>query len=207
MAMSLVVKICGMTNEADVAAAVKAGADALGFILYEKSPRFVAPDRVVELLRAVPPGVLKVAVVVDLQVSEILRLSGLLDIDIWQLHGDETAAYTEELAPLHLWKAVGLPGVEPEALAGHRIEAVLLDKASPRKGGTGETFDWALAAAFKQGQSRPIVLSGGLRPENVVQGIRTVQPWGVDVCSGVEARPGVKDHAKLNAFIDACRQA
>lgn len=196
-----------MTHADDVRAAADAGADAVGFIFHPSSPRFVEPARVAGLLAAVPAGVARVAVGVDWTEARIAELERVASFDYWQLHGAETPALARALGPRHLIKAFGLPreigAVNP---ASYEVDAFLLDKASPRHGGTGETFDWNLAREFMASTSRPVLLSGGLRTDNVEQALKTVQPWGVDVCSGVEACPGRKDIAAMTDFIRICRQ-
>ena len=199
-------KICGMTHADDVRAAADAGADAVGFIFHPSSPRFVGLSQVAGLLSAVPKGVATVAVGVDWTEERISEVEKLGSFDYWQLHGAETPVLAGSLRPRRLIKAFGLPrenGAVESSL--YDVDAFLLDKASPRHGGTGETFDWKLALAFKQSTSKPVLLSGGLRPDNVEQALKTVQPWGVDVCSGVEARPGRKDIAAMTEFIRLCR--
>lgn len=200
-------KICGMTHADDVRAAADAGADAVGFIFHPASPRFVETSRVAGLLDAVPAGVARVAVGVDWTEARIAELEQVARFDYWQLHGAETPELARSLKPRRMIKAFGLPreegAVDPSR---YDVDAFLLDKASPRHGGTGETFDWKLALAFKQSTAKPVLLSGGLRPDNVEQALKTVQPWGVDVCSGVEARPGRKDIAAMTDFIRICRK-
>lgn len=201
------IKICGMTHADDVRAAVSAGADAVGFIFHPASPRYVDPLRVAELTAAVPAGVAKVAVGVDWTLERIEQLESLAGFDYWQLHGLETAEMALSFRPRRLIKVFGLPRESAAAEAdAFDVDAFLLDKASPRHGGTGETFDWNLARAFQKSVGKPVILSGGLRPDNVEQALETVQPWGVDVCSGVEARPGRKDIPAMTEFIRLCRQ-
>jgi phosphoribosylanthranilate isomerase len=202
------VKICGMTHPEDVAAAVKAGADAVGFIVYHGSKRFVPLDRASALASAVPPYVQRVAVTVNASHADLEAIRATAQFDWIQLHGDETPEACRDLAAkgFRIMKALGLPrALSAPPPAQYGVPAFLLDKASAAYGGTGEAFDWNLAAAFQQEAGVPCVLSGGLTPENVVQAIRTVHPYAVDVCSGVEASPGRKDHGKLLEFIRLCR--
>jgi phosphoribosylanthranilate isomerase len=202
------VKICGMTHAEDVAAAVEAGADAVGFILYHRSKRFVSLDEAVELARHVPPYVQRVAVTVNASLEELAAIRASAQFDWIQLHGDESPELCRDLAArgFRILKALGLPRALPAPPAAHYgVPAFLLDKAAPEYGGTGETFDWNLAVAFQNEAGVPCVLSGGLTPENVVQAIGTVHPYAVDVCSGVESVPGRKDHAKMLKFITLCR--
>ncbi len=204
------IKICGITNEADARAAVDAGADALGFIVYPKSPRYIAPAQAAAIAAALPASIWKVAVQVGWTAAAIRAMEALFPFDVFQLHGAETPALCRDLAPRRLWKAFGLPRADDASVAAATeytadIEAFLLDKADPRHGGTGEAFDWKLAIAFQQDCGRPCVLSGGLHPGNVREAIEAVRPWAVDVCSGVERSPGCKDHAKVRDFITQCR--
>jgi phosphoribosylanthranilate isomerase len=206
--MPVRVKICGITSAADALAAAEAGADALGFILYPKSKRHVAPEKVRALVEELPPYVQRVAVTVNAAPEEIAAMEKLAVFDVWQLHGDETPESVRSLRPRRLVKALHLPlqAGHPRAEA-YAVDALLLDTPSPEYGGTGKTFDWELAAEFRAQAPKPLILSGGLTPENVAEAIGLVQPYAVDVSSGVEANgaPGKKDHAKLRDFIQACK--
>lgn len=202
------VKICGMTHAEDVAAAVEAGADAVGFILYHRSKRFISLDQAVELARRVPPYVQRIAVTVNASLEELAAIRASAQFDWIQLHGDESPELCRDLAAkgFRILKALGLPrALSAAPLAHYGVPAFLLDKAAAEYGGTGETFDWNLAVAFQKEAGVPCVLSGGLTPENVVQAIATVHPYAVDVCSGVESVPGRKDHSKMQKFITLCR--
>jgi phosphoribosylanthranilate isomerase len=199
------IKICGMTHVDDALLACDLGVDAVGFIVYPKSPRFIEPAQAAAIATALPEHVLKVLVGVDLTDEQVQKMEAVWKPDLWQLHGNESIQRVNEFKPRRLWKALGLPlkeGLDPK---GYEVEALLLDKASPAHGGTGQTFDWQLALDLKKRVSAPIVLSGGLNPNNIVEAINRVQPWGVDVCSGVEAAPGRKDPAKLKELIRLCR--
>lgn len=195
-----------MTNRQDMEAAIEYGVDAVGFILYPKSPRYVAPPVLAELTANVPPTVDRVAVGVNLSLGEIRGHDDSAFIDVWQLHGTESPDLCKKLSPLRLVKTFGLPLAQKPDLSAYPVEAFLLDRASPHYGGTGEPFDWALAVDFQQRSPKPIILSGGLTFENVAQAVKMVQPYGVDVCSGVESAPGKKDHVKMKDFIQLCRQ-
>jgi phosphoribosylanthranilate isomerase len=200
------IKICGITHLDDARAAVDAGADALGFILYEKSKRFIAIERALEIVEQLPPFVTTVAVTVD-AVREFTNLGyrkQLKQFNVAQLHGHETPAHCRAVAK-YLPVIKALPADTRANAADYPVTAFLLDTPSPEHGGTGRTFDWDLAVAFKKRTNRPMILSGGLTPENVAEAIRVVQPYGVDVSSGVEASPGRKDHAKLRDFIRQCK--
>jgi phosphoribosylanthranilate isomerase len=208
------VKICGITSVEDAVAAVEAGADALGFNLYPKSPRFLDPDRAAAISRALPPFVTRVAVTVDMPIAEIREIERVVRFDLWQLHGGESPETVSELLPRRMVKVFGLPADggladlfpahDPQA---YPVDGYLLDKLSPKFGGTGETFDWRLAVEFQKCVGRPCILSGGLGVNNVVQAIETVKSYGVDVCSGVEREPGVKDHSVMKEFIELCRKS
>jgi phosphoribosylanthranilate isomerase len=199
------VKVCGITRAKDAALAVELGAIALGFIFWPHSPRAVSAAQVGEIARGLPPFVSLVGVFVNQPVDEVLataRAAGLTGI---QLHGDEdAAAYAAE--GLRLVKAVPVP----EAFTADALTAipsdvtVLLDAHDPvRRGGTGRTIDWTRAA--EAARLRPIILSGGLTPENIRTAVRTVRPYGVDVSSGVESAPGVKDESRLRSLFAALR--
>jgi phosphoribosylanthranilate isomerase len=201
------VKICGMTNLEDASLACDFGADAVGFILYPKSPRYIEPAAAAVIARDLPKDVLKVVVGVDLAEEDVQNIESVWAPDLWQLHGSETPERVREFKPRRVWKALGLPlsGKTDPAEYQDQVEAFLLDKASASHGGTGQTFDWNLAFDLKNYLKQRIVLSGGLNPNNVVEALGKVQPWGVDVCSGVEASPGRKDPVKLKEFIRLCQ--
>ena len=200
------IKICGITNLADAEVAVKAGADALGFVLYPKSPRYVPPARAAEIIRALPPFCETVAVLVDPSVTEIEEIAREVPFTHWQLHGKETPELVCAIKPRRTIKALRLPWEGDAAtLAAYDVSAFLLDTPCREHGGSGKTFDWDLVAAFREQTRKPLILSGGLTVDNVGAAIRRVQPYGVDVSSGVETAPGVKDHEKIRKFITACR--
>lgn len=200
------VKICGLTNLEDAQAAVEAGADALGFVLYPRSPRYVRPETAAEIASKLPPWVVRVAVAVRVDLAMVERVEQVWRPDVWQLHGGEGPEVSHLLAPRRVVQAVGLPRHEPLRTGDFRVEAFLLDKASPSHGGTGETFDWALARQFQENSAVACILSGGLRVENIVQALEMVRPSGVDVSSGVEQHPGKKDHRKMKELIELCRK-
>ena len=202
--MTTKIKICGITNIEDALFAAEAGADALGFVFYEKSPRYVSSETVKKIVSMLPPFVTTVGLFVNAGVESIettVRLSG---INVIQLHGDETP---EEcgFAPHPVIKAVRVK--DAGSLAGvekYPVSALLLDAWNDQQyGGTGESFNWQLARNLT-GQL-PIILAGGLTPDNVAEAIRVVAPYAVDVSSGVEASPGIKDVSRINAFVLAVR--
>jgi len=185
------VKICGITNREDALAAAEAGATALGFIFYDRSPRSVKPAELAQWIGDLPAGIRKVGVYVNESPARIEQISAELGLDTAQLHGSETP----DLHPrgLHVWKAMRVMP-EMKSIPEYPAEAVLLDGP-----GSGKVFDWSLAASL-QGN---VILAGGLTPENVAIAIETVRPWAVDTASGVEASPGRKDHGRMKAFIEA----
>jgi phosphoribosylanthranilate isomerase len=202
------VKICGITNLQDAEAAIASGADALGFILYEKSKRFIAMEDAIRIVEALPPFVQTVAVTVN-AVKEFTNLGWrkqLKNFGIAQLHGEESPAHVRAVG-----KYLSVIKVFPADKAGlinpghYEVSAFMLDTPSQAFGGTGLIFDWDYALAFKKRITKPLILSGGLNPENVAKGINKVHPYAVDVSSGVELSPGRKDHAKLRDFIQICK--
>mgnify|MGYP006276573531 CR=1 FL=1 len=198
----MLIKICGMTRAEDAVAAVAAGATAVGFVFWPGSPRVVTPVAAAAIARIVPAQVQKVGVFVDATPEEIREVVRTVGLDVVQLHGAESAASAEALN-VPVWKAFGVDErVDVLGWPGHML--VLLDAIDPRaKGGTGRTIDWG-AAAELAGQ-RPVVLAGGLTPDNVGEAIGRVRPYGVDVSSGVEQAPGIKDHEKVQRFVAAAR--
>ena len=210
--MTPVVKICGVTLADDAARVAAAGADYIGLNFWPRSKRYLEPARAhVVASAARAAGVAKIAgVFVDADEDELRDVLRYVDLDILQLHGDE---HPDEVARLSaelgkpVWKsvAVGAPH-DLDHLDQWPVDALLLDAPTPGRGGSGKTFDWSLAAdARRRYPARRILLAGGLDPSNVAAAIATVAPWGVDVASGVEAGPGVKDPAKVAAFIAAAR--
>ncbi|MBH0190331.1 MAG: phosphoribosylanthranilate isomerase [Nitrospira sp.] len=202
------VKICGITTRDDAQVAVAAGADALGFVMYRKSPRWVEPSVARAIIADLPPFVLPVGVFVNEDAAAVRRLMDECGFALAQLHGDESAAYCQQLGRPVL-KALRVKDrgsflalAEFQGRAG--VRGVLIDAFSEGAyGGTGHTVDWTLAA--EAARSVPILLAGGLTPSNVAEAVRLVQPYGVDVSSGVEKSPGKKDPEKVRAFIEAAR--
>ncbi len=206
--MSVRIKVCGITNEADALAAIAAGADALGFITHAKSPRFIDLEKNSAWIRALPPLVTRVAVSVNAPLDDIRRWRALGLADAYQLHGDEPQAHVAALAPSRIIKALRPSSFIAGAdLAKWGCDAYLLDTPGTNYGGTGRTCDWQVAAAIRADSPRPIILAGGLGPDNVAQAIAAVKPFAVDASSGLELSPGKKDHAKLRDYILAAKQA
>ncbi len=197
------VKICGIRTASAALAAAEAGADAVGFVFYPPSPRFVPPARAAELARRLPPFVLRVGVFVNAPVEVVEDVAEQVGLDVVQLHGDEPPEVCARLRR-RVIKAVRVDG--PEAVARAReypVAAVLLDAHVPGLyGGTGRRFDWSLV----RGLDKPVILSGGLTPDNVGEAIRQARPYAVDASSGVET-DGEKDPEKIAAFVRAVRAA
>jgi phosphoribosylanthranilate isomerase len=203
--MSVKVKICGITNAPDALAAVEAGADALGFMFYEKSPRHLSIRDAAEIIRQLPPFVIKVGVFVDASEDLVMRAIGDCGLNTLQFHGRETPEYCTQFGLLTM-KAFRIRDAESlKELRNYPTDAWLLDAyAADKLGGTGEKFNWDLAIEAKK-LGRPIFLAGGLTPENVAEAVKKVHPYAVDVSSGVEATPGKKDHEKIRQFIKAAK--
>lgn len=194
------VKICGITSLEDALVAVDAGADALGFVFYDNSPRNIEPEAAARIIAAVPPFVQVVGLFVNADLDFVNATADRCRLDIVQLHGDESPSYCQAVRR-RVMKAFRVHGMESlAAMSEYRVSAYLLDAYSPNAyGGTGARFDWDCAIAAKS-QGR-IVLAGGLDPDNVASAVAKVAPYGVDVSSGVEMSPGRKDPAKVRRFI------
>ncbi len=202
------IKICGITNVDDAAVAVSAGADALGFIMYRKSPRFVEPAVARAIIAGLPPFVLPIGVFVNEEAGVVRSLMDECGLALAQLHGDESASYCQTLGRPALKalrlkdRSVFLALAEFQGRANTR--GFVIDAFSDQAyGGTGQTVDWTLAE--EAARSASILLAGGLTSSNVAEAIQRVRPYGVDVSSGVEASPGKKDPAKVRAFVAAAR--
>ena len=197
------VKICGITNEDDALLAVAMGADALGFV-FAPSPRQIAAQRVYDITRRLPPEILTVGVFRDEHPARVIDIVHRSGVKAAQLHGNETPAETLDVGRSVRWVikafAAGSPQL-PQALR-HGTDLVLVDAPSP---GSGKVFNWDLAAEAPEGVR--VILAGGLTPENVADAIEAVEPWGVDVSTGVETSPGTKDALKLKRFIENARKA
>jgi phosphoribosylanthranilate isomerase len=200
------IKICGLTREEDVDAAVAAGADAIGFVFYPPSPRYVAPTRAAELVRRIPPFVDVVGLFVNESASVVSAACDTLPINVLQFHGDEDEAYCRQFSRPYLRAARVRPGLDLVEFARSFPEArgLLLDAFVEGYGGGGHVFDWTLIPHDLPGY---LVLSGGLNADNVGDAIRRVRPVAVDVSSGVESSKGIKDHDKVRAFVAAVRAA
>ena len=203
--MSKRVKICGITNLADAQAAAEAGADALGFVFYEKSPRFVSMKTAAEISSALPPFITRAGVFVNPTGELVLKAIAECGLSLLQFHGDEPPEFCMQFGLMSM-KAFRIRDAGSlKELPKYKTDAWLLDAySSDTLGGTGAVFNWDLAVEAQKA-GRPIFLAGGLTPENVADAVRRVRPFGVDVSSGVESSPGKKDHAKVRAFINAAK--
>ena len=200
------IKICGLTRAQDVRAAVRSGADAIGFVFYPPSPRAIDVDRAAELAAMLPPFVTAVGLFVNPAPAEVEAVLARVPLQLLQFHGDEGEADCARYGLPWIKAARMRPGVDllEFALSHPRARGILVDAFVAGYGGGGETFDWSL---IPQGFERPLVLSGGLDADNVGEAIRRVRPWAVDVSSGVESAKGIKDAAKIAAFIAGVRHA
>ncbi len=205
--MSTIVKICGITSPADGLAAAAAGADAVGLNFYEGSPRHIPLAAAAEIARQLPPFITRVGVFVDAPEEAVLRAIGQCGLNVVQFHGAETPDFCASF-PVMTIKAFRIrDAASLKALPEYQTDAWLLDAfVAGQAGGTGATFNW-VQASEAQKLGRPIFLAGGLTPENVAEAVRRVQPYAVDVASGVESAPGRKDHGKMRAFVEAAKAA
>jgi phosphoribosylanthranilate isomerase len=200
------IKICGITRTGDARAAAAAGADAIGLVFYPPSPRYLSVERAVEIRDALPPFVQTVALFVNADGAQIAQVIGRVHPAMLQFHGDETPQFCGQFGLPYVKACRVRPGVD---VLGYlqpfsSAAAWLVDSFVPEYGGIGESFDWSLIPAARQ---RPLIVSGGLEPGNVGRAIRVVRPWGVDVSSGVESAKGIKDAAKMTAFVSEVRNA
>ncbi|MBI5849348.1 MAG: phosphoribosylanthranilate isomerase [Nitrospirae bacterium] len=198
------VKICGITNHEDAAAAIDFGADALGFIFFKGSPRCVSLQQAEAIISKIPPFVTTVGVFVD-ETPEMIRFSIDAGIDVIQLHGNERPeACHHSRRSVKAIRIKSIDSLEPLKTFKGIVSALLLDAYSADElGGTGQKFNWDIAVEAKQ--FGRIILAGGLTPENVADAVRHVRPYGVDVCSGVEREKGKKDHQKIKLFIERAK--
>jgi phosphoribosylanthranilate isomerase len=204
------VKICGITRPADARLAAEAGADAIGLVFYPPSPRYLSVERAVEIRDALPPFLQTVALFVNADAAQIAQVIGRVHPAMLQFHGDETPQFCAQFGLPYVKACRIRPGADALAYLQPyaRATAWLVDSFVPEYGGVGESFDWSLLPAALRGPgSRPLILSGGLARDNIGRAIRAVHPWGVDVSSGVESAKGIKDAAKMAAFIAEVRHA
>lgn len=196
------VKVCGITNIEDALAAAQAGADAIGLVFYAKSPRAVTAEQAAKIVAALPPFVTTVALFVDARADEVQQILQQVPIDLLQFHGDESPEFCISFQRPYIKALRMQPGMDITQQANMHRSAlgILLDAWVPGvPGGTGQTFNWNDIPSLAQ----PLVLAGGLTPDNVQQAITQVSPWAVDVSGGLEISKGRKDHAKVQAFMQA----
>lgn len=205
--MQVKVKICGITNLDDAMAAVDCGADALGFVFFEGSPRFIPHEKAKIIIKKLPSFITTIGVFVNEKPERIEKIIGLTDIDVVQLHGDETPEMCD--ISKRVIKAIRvkyLESLEPIKNYKDKVSTFLLDTYAPDiPGGTGQVFNWDIAIDAKQ--FGRIILAGGLTPDNIIEAVRRVRPYGVDVSSGIELAKGKKDHRKMKLFIERAKGA
>lgn len=197
-----VIKICGITNPEDGLTAAAAGATAIGFNFYERSPRYLKPEAASEIAALLPSPVLRAGIFVNSEWAYILQVASQVPLDVVQVHG--ALRGEDSSANIRLWKAIAVDHrFNPKALTESRVEAYLLDTPTAAFGGSGQTFDWSRIT----GTSARFLLAGGLDASNVAAAIAGTKPWGVDACSRLESRPGKKDSDKVRAFVTAACEA
>jgi phosphoribosylanthranilate isomerase len=208
------IKICGITRMQDARAAAEAGADAIGMVFYPQSPRYLSAERAVEIRDALPPFVQTVALFVNPDAAQVAQVLQRVRPALLQFHGEEAPEFCAQFGvpfvKAYRVRRAASSGIDAlEYLRTFsRAAAWLFDSHVPEYGGVGESFDWSLLpAATAASRDRPFILSGGLSHGNIVEAIRRVRPWGVDVSSGVESAKGIKDAAKITAFIAEVRNA
>lgn len=195
------VKVCGITRTEDAALAVSLGARALGFLFWPGSPRYIEPSRARAIVRTLAPFVTPVGLFVNQPVDEVNRIAAQVGLGAVQLHGDEPVEYLDGVErPVVKALSIGDDVDMPDVDRWPARVVLLLDSHDPERGGRRQTADWTQAARIAT--ARPTILAGGLRPENVAEAIARVRPFGIDVSSGVEAAPGVKDHERLRALFE-----
>lgn len=198
------IKICGITNVEDALLSVDLGANALGFVFYKGSKRYIEPENAKSIISKLPPFVTTVGVFANQDLDEIKKIKEKAGFDAFQLHGDESPDFCMKLKGKVI-KAIRVKdSIDPKEIESYPTQAILFDNYSTEAyGGTGETFGWEILRGFDT--SKKIILSGGLTPENVAQAVKIVNPYAVDVSSGVEENPGKKNPDKLKRFIKAVR--
>ena len=202
--LQIKVKICGMTQLKDALFAIEQGVDAVGFIFYKRSPRAVTMKTVREIITKRPPLVDTVGVFVNESAERLNKIADYCGLDLVQLHGEESPAFCRKIhrRVIKAFRVKDLQSIKQ--LEKFPVSGFLLDTFSDDlHGGTGKTFDWNLALPAKK--MGPVILAGGLTPQNILQAVRQVRPYGVDVCSGVEKSPGIKDLEKVRAFLKNIR--
>lgn len=197
------IKICGITNKEDALNAVSLGADAIGFIFSKNSPRYISPEKVEDISLFLPPFVFLVGVFVDQPQEEIIQIAHQCKLDLVQLHGQESPRFCMDIPRrvIKAFKVSDLEDLEPISMYQGIVSAILLDtKAQMIEGGTGKTFDWGLALKAKEFEI-PLILAGGINAQNLKKAVNLVNPYAVDLSSGVESEPGKKDYNKMQEVI------
>jgi phosphoribosylanthranilate isomerase len=197
------VKVCGITNLKDALCAVQAGCEALGFVFFKKSPRYIAPIQASRIIKKLPPRTIKIGVFVNARPDYIRKAARLCKLDMLQFHGDESPEFCAGFRRYKIIKSFRVKdGIDLLGVKKYKTFAYLFDSLSPGKfGGTAKTFDWDLLTKYRGVITRPVFLAGGLDQGNVAKAIKAVRPEWVDTCSGVETKPGIKNHAKVSRFI------
>ena len=201
------IKICGITNIDDARAAVAAGADALGFNFYKRSPRYIAPPAAREIVEQLPSSILTVGVFVNEDTPESVKMiASEAGVTAFQLHGDESPAYCRELSDRYVIKTLTVSGdFDIQMVQHYDVKAIMLDtRDNDLRGGTGRVFDWSVAIEVNKVAPK-LFLAGGLSPENISEAIELVRPYAVDACSALEDRPGIKNHDRMRAFVELAR--
>jgi phosphoribosylanthranilate isomerase len=201
------IKICGITNLEDALFCTEAGADMLGFIFYPGSKRYIAPEAAAPIIAALPANVTPVGLTVNETSESTHRKANVAGVRTVQLQGNESSTLCKELRDFTIIKCIHVDKFHDlSGISAYDVDAILLDTATPAYGGSGMTFDWTFAKTARP-YVRQLFLAGGLNSENVADAITVVQPDAVDLCSGVELKPGKKDHEKVRSFIAAVRAA
>jgi phosphoribosylanthranilate isomerase len=200
-----IIKVCGVTSLEDVRIACEAGANAIGFNFYAKSPRYITASAAHDLAASLPAGVLRVGVFVNPSPDDLIDLTHKVPLDVVQIHGSEPAGTQGDAnVESRVWKAVAVdPSFQSSILDELTAEAFLLDTPTKNFGGSGERFDWTRVTSG----SKKIIIAGGLDGSNVGEAIGTMRPWGVDACSRLESAPGKKDSQKVREFVGNARAA
>ena len=202
------IKICGITNLNDALSAVKSGADALGFVFYQQSPRYIEPETASRIIRNLPPLVTAVGVFVNEEIEKVHEIAGDCLLDLLQFHGSESPEYCErhKKRVIKAFRVKDASSLSEVSRYNDKVNGYLLDSCSEDAyGGTGSAFDWSVACEISR--HFPVVLAGGLTPGNVGEAVSVVEPYGVDVSSGVERAPGIKDVGKMRSFVESVRKA
>ncbi|MDP3732357.1 MAG: phosphoribosylanthranilate isomerase [Candidatus Omnitrophota bacterium] len=202
------VKICGITNLEDAKASAGAGCDAVGFVFYKKSPRYIIPERARDIIKHMPSHILKIGVFVNAREKTIKRIAKLCRLNILQFHGTESLRFCSKFKDYRIIKAFRIKDkIDPRQIIKYKTFAYLFDTfVNSKAGGTGQNFNWKLVKHI-DGLTRPVFLSGGLTENNVKKAIEVVRPDWVDVSSSVEIKPGKKDHKKIKEFIETAKKA